>query len=119
MSSNLACKGLLLTAANIDKDSKNGDDMATNPEQIIRSKGSTWNNVDNSKMDEKDVDTSVAKCRAWYDANNYGKPFCCQMQIAAGEWDANVVDSTSTVVAEPFERETSALGVSVVTKYSF
>ena len=70
-------------------------------------------------MDEKDEETSVAKCRAWYDANNYDKSFCCQMESIGGEWDANVVDATSTVMAAAFTKEMTVLGLTTSVKYKF
>ena len=70
---------------------------------------------------EKSEDTSVAKCRAWYNANEYGKSFCCQMTTIDGEYtNTLVIDANSTETAESFEiKGTNALGMSTTETYKF
>ena len=118
---NKACKGLIMTKVAIetameasmnDKD----DSSAVDPEKLIVSDvDSTWDKVDEANPnleDPTDEASAVAVCRAWYDANAYGKPFCCQItsvdMTSADEgkdFDAAVVNAKKTMNAEPFDME--------------
>ena len=53
-------------------------------------------------------DSHVAACRAWYDANNWGKAFCCQGGEPDGEFGlpeegTGVFNSGETISADTLE----------------
>ena len=85
---NLACKGLLLTKANYDADVGELERPNVDPNSLIKSTLMTWVTVDVDKLLPTDEDTSIARCKGWYDANDYGKPYCCQMIIVGPIWDS-------------------------------
>ena len=115
---NKACKGLILTKAAMETSIKaflegKEDNSQYDPEGLTLSQAdSTWDNVDESLADATDEASAVALCRAWYDANAYGKPFCCQMMYMdmssadlGKSIDASVVNAESITAADPFESE--------------
>ena len=110
---NLACKGLLFTQSAFEKNRENRDLSGSDPESLVKSfDKDTWNEVDSEKKSIEDSDTGVASCRAWYDANDYGKPYCCQMVTKNDTWrKPYIVDATSTDEAKAFDHEYTTNGV--------
>ena len=48
----------------------------------------------------------VAACRAWYDAMEWGKAFCCQMSGADKAWITMVIDAGSVTAQDAVDGET-------------
>ena len=59
----------------------------------------------------------IASCRAWYDAKNWGKAFCCQGAESGGEWDGEpglVFNTGKTASADPIDVSFGEFSVQIV-----
>ena len=53
------------------------DFSVLDPEGLILANDSDFGGLPGEKDWAETWDGAVAACRAWYDANNHGKAFCC------------------------------------------
>ena len=106
----MACKGLIVTKKVFEDNIAIGFlyNENTDPKGLVQTKASSWTNMDLLTKKAKAItdsseDAAVAACRAWYDENSYGKPYCCQQfSMAMGINQVEVVDATETEAAESF-----------------
>ena len=79
------------------------------PNSLVLAKGEDFNGLpgEDTWVSLEGWEAVSTMCRAWYDAKNHGKAYCCQGN-AAGEdgvdpESAGVIDSSEVTAAEPIQ----------------
>ena len=98
------CTGLVV------EDDWNGSISKMDPDDLRIDKSSDYGGADAKEVLQKyatdrpaTFDESVAACRDWYDAMEWGKAFCCQMFGSDDTWRTFVVDATSVTAQDGME----------------
>ena len=81
---NNVCSGITWTKEAFTKVMASQELTHIDPDNLILAYDKDFNGLQGEDAWEKNWDGAVAMCRAWYDAKNHGKAFCCQSN-AAGE----------------------------------
>ena len=104
---NKVCNGLVVTLDSLKTSLGNEGMAAMDPDGLIVSKEKDFMAIDSVEFSvEFNWDSAVAACRAWYDAKNWAKPFCCQSFSYGGEAeDYYVVNASKASSADDIDYE--------------
>ena len=99
-----------------------GDWSVIDPDNLIIAKELDFSGLPGEDDWQESWDGAVAMCRAWYDAKNHGKPFCCQA-YAVGEEGVDtestaVLNSSKATSSEPVEVDLREMGLVKLTPYA-
>ena len=105
---NQVCKGVIFTKeAFTSVMLSGGEDLsAIDPEGLLASKDDDFKVLPGKDDWPASWEGVIASCRAWYDAKNWGKAFCCQGSETSGEWGSEpglVFNTGKTASADPID----------------